>query len=230
MCRPEFAGKWRARARGMSLIEVLVSMVIVSLGALSATSLQIVTKRTNRDAAQRLEATHVASTVIERMRANNTQGALATYATLVRYTTTLPRPMGGGELYQQLGLDCAGDAASCCLVGTASCTSEQVATVELWQLEQVVDGAMEQVVSLGITAGGLDQPTACIEGPATPGDDGFYTVTVAFRGSMAIPEDTTVTCGHDARDRGTNAKVYGENNEFRRTLTVAAYITPSVPK
>lgn len=218
------------RARGMSLIEVLVSMVIVSVGALSATSLQIVTKRTNRDAAQRLEATHLASSVIERMRANNTADALAAYAALGRYSSSLPRPLGGGQLYDTLALDCAADAASCCLDGTASCTSAQVAAVELWQLELVMDGAMEQVADLGISAGGLDQPTACIEGPATAGDDGFYTVTVAFRGSVAMAEDTDVACGHDARDRATGEKVYGENNEFRRTLTVTAYITPSVPK
>jgi type IV pilus assembly protein PilV len=225
MRRPE-----PGRARGMSLIEVLVSMVIVSVGALSATSLQIVTKRTNRDAGQRLEATHLASTVIERMRANNTPDALTAYAALARHTTSLPRPLGGGQLYDTLALDCATDAASCCLDGTASCGSAQVAAVELWQLEQVMDGAMEQVTGLGITVGGLDQPTACIEGPATAGDDGFYTVTVAFRGSVAMAEDTSVTCGHDARDRVTGEKLYGENNEFRRTLAVTAYITPSVPK
>jgi type IV pilus assembly protein PilV len=226
MRRPERRGQ----ARGMSLIEVLVSMVIVSVGALSATSLQLVTKRTNRDAAQRLEATHVASTVIERMRANNTREGLAAYATLVRYSAGAPRPMGGGELYAQMGLDCVSDAAACCLDRGAVCSSAQVAAVELWQLEQVVDGAMEQIAALGITAGGLDQPTACIEGPPTPGDGGFYTVTVAFRGSVAMAEDTTVACGHDAVDRNSGERIYGQNNEYRRTLTVSAYIAPSVPK
>lgn len=225
MRRPELR-----RARGMSLVEVLISMVIVSVGALSATSLQIVTKRTNRDAAQRLEATHLASTVIERMRANNTPAALRAYSAIARYTSALPRPMGGRQLYDTLGLDCAADAASCCLVGASACSSEQVAAVELWQLEQVMDGAMEQVPGLGVTAGGLYEPTTCIEGPATPGDHGFYTVTVAFRGSVAMVEDPDVDCGHDARDRATGAKIYGENNELRRTLTVTAYITPSVAK
>lgn len=218
------------RERGMSLVEILVSMVVISVGALSATSLQIVTKRTNRDAAQRLEATHLASTVIERMRANNTESGLRKYATLARYTTSLRRPLGGGELYAQLSLNCTSSPASCCLVQSAACTAEQIATVELWQLEQVMDGVMEQIPSLGLVAGGLDAPTTCVEGPAIPGQEGFYTVTVAFRGSVAMPADAAVTCGLDARDRITNAKVYGENNEFRRTLTVAAYITPSVPK
>lgn len=219
----------RRRLGGMSLVEVLVSMVIVSVGALSATSLQIVTKRTNRDAAQRLEATHLASTIVERMRANNTPEGLGVYGSLVQYSSSEPRPMGGGELDRALALDCAANAAQCCIVSSAVCTSAEVAAVELWQIEQVMDGAMEQVESLGIAAGGLDFPTTCIDGPATPGTDGFYIVTIAFRGSVAMPEDTAVECGHDARDGG-GVKLYGENNEYRRTLTVSAYIAASVPK
>jgi type IV pilus assembly protein PilV len=227
------AGEAR-RARGMSLIEVLVSMVIVSVGALSATSLQIVTKRTNRDAAQRLEATHLASSVIERMRANNAPAALATYAALGQYTTAAPRPMGGRVLAEALAPSCSVDANLCCPEGTqcclpgTTCGPEQIATVELFQLEWVMDGVMEQ--ASGVDAGGLDAPTTCIQGPAVPGDDGFYTVTVAFRGSLAIAEDPAVSCGHDARDTVSGDKLYGENNEFRRTLTVSAFIAPSVPK
>lgn len=217
----------RHRARGMSLVEVLVSMVVVSVGALSATSLQIVAKRTNRDAAQRLEATHLASSLIERMRANNAPAALVAYAGMGGYSSTVTRPIGGGELGRLLGLDCAVNAASCCLVGASACTGEQVAAVELWQLEQVMDGVMEQVG--GADLGGLDAPTVCIGAPATPGREGFYTVTVAFRGTLAIAEDAGIACGHDATDAG-GAKLYGANNEFRRTLAVSAYIAPSVPK
>lgn len=214
----------------MSLVEVLVSMVIVSVGALSATSLQIVTKRTNRDAAQRLEATHVASTMIERMRANNTPEGLRAYVALAEYSTAQPRPLGGGALGRELALDCAADAPSCCIGDDNACAAGQVATVELWQLEQIMDGAMEQVALLNLAVGGLDHPTACIDGPALPGEDGFYIVTVAFRGSVAMAEDTAVDCGRNAVDAATGARVYGANNEFRRTLTVSAYIAASVPK
>lgn len=211
----------------MSLVEALVSMVVVSVGALSATSLQIVTKRTNRDAAQRLEATHLASSLVERMRANNSPAALRAYAALGQYGAQVPRPIGGGELDRLLGLDCGADPAACCLDGAAACSADEVAAVELWQLEQVLDGAMEQVGDL--QAGGLDAPTACIGAPATPGREGFYTVTIAFRGSIAIPEDAGIACGRDASD-ANGVPLYGENNEYRRTLTVAAYIAPTVPK
>lgn len=212
----------------MSLIESLIAVIVVSLGALSATGLQIVTKRSNRDAAQRLEATHLASALVERMRANNSPEGLSTYVSVAHYSTSTPRPVGGGTLYAAFNLNCRTQPASCCLDTTTTCTSAQTAAVELWQLEQLEDGLMEQVGSLS-GAGGLDKATTCVSGPST-GTDGFYTVTIAFRGSMAIPEDTTVACGHDATDANTGERLYGASNEFRRTLTVTAYITPTVKK
>jgi type IV pilus assembly protein PilV len=224
----------RRRARGMSLIEVLISLVIVSIGALSATSLQIIAKRMNREASQRLEATHLANSVIERMRANNSPAALGTYVTLATPTTSLRRPLGGGNFADSVAPSCGTDAnlccpqgTSCCLPGT-NCSDTQVATVELFQVEWVMDGVMEQAG--GVEAGGLNAPTVCISGPAG-GAAGFYTVTVAFRGSLALPEDTLVTCGHDATDAAGGGSggtpLYGAANEFRRTLTVSAYITPT---
>jgi len=218
----------------MSLVEVLVAMVVISVGALSATSLQLVTKRTNRDAAQRLEATHLASTVIERMRANNTSGALAAYVALGQYSAGVPRPLGGGRLAELLTPSCSVDnpaaccppGTSCCVPGT-SCDGPEVAQVELYQLEWVMDGLLEKVGAS--KTGGLDQPSACISGPAT-GTEGFYTVTIAFRGSVAMPADADVSCGLDATFPASTEKLYGANNEYRRTLTIAAYITPSVPK
>lgn len=222
------------RSRGMSLVEVLVAMVVISIGALSATSLQIVTKRTNRDAAQRLEATHLASTVIERMRANNTTSALAAYVALGQYSTSVPRPLGGGRLAQVLTPNCSVDnPTSCCPPGTAccvpgsSCDGAKVAQVELYQLEWVMDGLLEKAGTS--KTGGLDLPSACVGGPVA-GTEGFYTITVAFRGSVAMPADTAVRCGLDATFPDSTEKLYGANNEYRRTLTVSAYITPSVPK
>jgi type IV pilus modification protein PilV len=224
------------RARGMSLVEVMIAMVVISIGALSATSLQLVTKRTNRDAAQRLEATHLASTVVERMRANNSSTALAQYVALGQYSTSVPRPLGGGRLAQLLTPSCSVDNptaccppdTSCCVPGT-TCDGREVAQVELYQLEWVMDGLLEKAGAS--KTGGLDFPSACITGPAT-GTDGFYTITIAFRGAVAMPVDGDVTCGLDATETvgAATYKLYGDQNEYRRTLTVTAYIAPSVPK
>lgn len=222
------------RARGMSLVEVLVAMVVISVGALSATSLQIVTKRTNRDAAQRLEATHLASTVIEHMRANSSTAALSAYVALGQPSAGVPRPLGGGRLAQLLTPSCSvDDPGACCPPGTSccvpgsNCDGAKVAQVELYQLEWVMDGLLEKIGTS--KTGGLDLPAACITGPAA-GSEGFYNVTIAYRGAVAMPVDGDVTCGLDATFPASIEKLYGANNEYRRTLSVSAYITPSVPK
>ena len=211
------------RERGVSLIEVLVSTVVVAIGALSATTLQVVSKRNNWEAAQRLQATHLASTLVERMRANNSPDSL------VAYVTTGATNAGMGRVNFALGLDCTADPTSCCLQEDDECTEAEVVAAELWQWEKLMDGEMEQVLGSTVNPGGLDRPTACITGPTTPGSAGFYTVTVAFRGTLAISEDTTIACGHDAA-YANGTKLYGENNEYRRTLTVSAYIKPTVQK
>lgn len=209
---------------GVSLIEVLVSTVVLSVGALSATSLQLMTKRNNHEASQRLEATHLASTIIERMRENNSPEALRAYV------ATAAQTVGLGRLDARLGLNCAANAAACCMDPVVTCTAKQVAAVELWQWEQVMDGRMETYADGYYKAGGLDQPTACITPPvAGAGGAGFYTVTLAFRGTVAMPGNAAVSCGRGAA-YGDGTPLYGASDEFRRTLTLAVYITPSVSK
>jgi len=72
-------------------------------------------------------------------------------------------------------------------------------------------------------------PRGCIAGPSA-GGDGVYTVTITWRGSIAIPDvnddgdsANDVACGNDLTVGGVRA--YGNNDEFRRTLTLPVYIT-----
>jgi len=223
----------RRFAGGVSLLEVLMSVVVVSVGALSATSMQMLSKRNNWEATQRLLATHLASTLAERLRADNSPEALAAYVQIAGTTVGMER------VKDALGIDCnngdamccpePGNAASCCLEEDDACTPVQVARVALWQWEQMLDGGMEQNPDGTTSAGGLDRPTACLtsEGPA--GTAGFYSVTIAFRGTLALPDNAAVDCGRDAAF-ANGVKLYGANNEYRRTLTVPAYIKPTVLK
>lgn len=57
-------------ARGFSLIEVLVSLLILSLGLLGVAGLQTTSLRSNQTAYFRSQATAAASDIIDRMRAN----------------------------------------------------------------------------------------------------------------------------------------------------------------
>lgn len=221
----------RHRARGMSLLEVMVSIVVVSVGALSATSMQLLSKRNNWEAGQRLLATHLANTLAERMRADNSPGLLIEYVDTAATTVGMGRVRAAVDETTVDGMLCPGSGgdASCCLDEDDACTPERVARVVLWQWEQMLDGSMEQNPGGAGSAGGLDRPTACITSAGTPGTAGFYSVTIAFRGTLAMPDNADVACGRNAAF-ADGIRLYGDNNEYRRTLTVSAYIKPTVEK
>src|SRR5690348_14404588 len=102
----------RRAAQGMSLIEVLVSLLVTSIGVLSLGSLEVVSKRNLREAGQRLQASQLAYSLLERMRANSSSTGLQAYI------TTASPSIGGARL---------GDTAPTpsCYVGT-SCTPAQL--------------------------------------------------------------------------------------------------------
>jgi type IV pilus assembly protein PilV len=66
----------RRRARGFTLLEVLIALVVLSIGLLGIASLQYASLRANHHAYLRSQATFLAYDIIDRMRAN-TAGALA---------------------------------------------------------------------------------------------------------------------------------------------------------
>ena len=61
----------RHAAHGFSLIEVLVALLVFSLGLLGIAALLVVSVRTNHSAYQRTQATHLADSMANRMRANS---------------------------------------------------------------------------------------------------------------------------------------------------------------
>jgi type IV pilus assembly protein PilV len=203
--------------RGVSLIEVLVSLVILSVGVLAVVALQLVAKRNNADAAQRTIAAQLAYDMLERMRANSAP------ARLNEYRTADNAPLGRGSL---------GDTEPTPNCRTAACTPAQLVTHDRWEWEQTLDGAAERRGT--DKTGGLVLPTACIHGPVG-GGDGTYTVTIVWRGTVGIPDPnkeeppsaTSVGCGRDAKD-ASGAYIYGETGDddrLRRSVSVPSFIT-----
>ena len=180
------------------MVEVLVTLVIVSVGFLNMAALQTTAKRSNFDAVQRTTAVMLAHDVVERMRANPL--ALSGY---------LIGSAGGGTLTAP---------ALSCTTG-ARCTPLQLAAQDLYQWEQSMDGASEaRTISGTLTqTGGLASPTSCITGPVS-GGAGIYTVTIVWRGLMELTNASANTCGV-----GTGN--YGANREFRRILSFSTYIS-----
>lgn len=208
----------RNKGQGFSLIEVLVSLVVVSVGALSVASLQMVSKRAVRDASQRLEATQLAHGLLERLNANNSRQALQQYLTTAAPYLGLGRISGPSQPLP--GNSCMGSASPC--------TPEQLAQYDLWLWERLLDGATEQYN--GVETGGLLFPTACLAAPAAgAGQPGNYSLVISFRGAAALPANTAVSCGAGAVF-ANGARLYGEQDEYRRSVVVQAFITPAVPK
>lgn len=185
--------------RGFSLIELLVALIVFSVGLLAVAGLQIISKQANFEGLQRTAASQVAYGLLEDMRAN----AIATAAYLAA---------------GQIGNSSIGTEPSPNCRNGAECNSAQKAAHDLWYWEQIVDGNLE--MSAGAGAGGLVLPTVCIDGPGG-GGGGTYTVTAVWRGSASLT-------GAGANNCGAASGNYGANDEFRRILQVTTYINPDI--
>lgn len=191
---------------GMSMIEVLISMVITSVGILGLAKLEISSKQNNFQSVERITAAYLAKDMISRMRANPTG--------LIYYVTnTGTNTLGRGSISTEPTPTCA-DSAN-------PCTQAQLGNRDLWLWEKAMDGKSEMLlnnsgVSDDVATGGLVTPTACISGPAD-GSAGIYTVAIVWRGGVALSNPTLNTCGQ-------TTGLYGSNNEFRRLLTVVTFI------
>ena len=188
----------RQLQHGFSLIEVLVTTVVFSIGVLGITSLNGISKQSSYQSVQRSSASQLSFALLEEMRSNG--GALAVY-------------LAAGDLGR--GSQGAGPPALCD-DPALPCTAAELATHNLWSWEQLLDGNLE--LSGGVGVGGLVTPTGCITGPAG-GVTGVYTVTIAWLGGVQIASAGPNNCG---------TGLYGPGNVFRRTVVLQSYIDPSI--
>jgi type IV pilus assembly protein PilV len=65
--------------RGVALLEILVSIVVLAIGLLGYAGLQAVSLKNSASAYQRSQATLLANDIIDRMRANRVQSAPGSY-------------------------------------------------------------------------------------------------------------------------------------------------------
>lgn len=187
------------KQQGFSLIEMLIALIVFSVGLLAIAGLQTVSKQANFEALQRTAGSHIAHGLLEDMRVNG--DAIDVYLAAGE--------MGGGSRGGEPAPNCS---------GVSECTAVQKATHDLWFWEQVLDGNLEMSGNAG--AGGLVLPTLCIGGPAG-GGAGIYTVTIAWRGTASMTNGNASACG----SAGGN---YGDANEFRRIMQIPTYIDPTI--
>ena len=87
----------RQKQKGFTLLEVLVAMVVLSVGLLGLAGLMGASMRNNQSSSQRTQAAWLAYDVIDRMRGNRT----AAIAAANNYNTTI-----GGTACAFIGLAC----------------------------------------------------------------------------------------------------------------------------
>lgn len=74
------------RAAGFSLLEILIAVVVLSIGILGMASLQFASLRSNQQSYQRSQATALVSSLLDRMRANQRVAANGAYVLAVNTT------------------------------------------------------------------------------------------------------------------------------------------------
>jgi type IV pilus assembly protein PilV len=70
MMTPSHRRSLSCRARGFTLLEALVALLVLSIGLLGVAALQLSSLKSNSSAAQRSQATFLAYDILDRMRAN----------------------------------------------------------------------------------------------------------------------------------------------------------------
>jgi len=105
----------RRRSVGFSMIELLVAVLIMGVGVLGVTGLQMVSLQNNRDALMRSDALEMASDILDRIRANPGGGAIP------------------GAAYGGVGFDDEPNAPSDCFAN--NCSEAQMAAFDIavWQ-------------------------------------------------------------------------------------------------
>ncbi|MCH8262060.1 MAG: type IV pilus modification protein PilV [Proteobacteria bacterium] len=157
------------KSSGFSLLEVLISMVVLSIGLLGIAGLQATSKRTSYEALQRTTAVMLTRDIIERMRTNPDQ--IAAYSGTVDTTTITHN-------------DC----------GAATCTPVQLAAYDLFEWQQAILGASE-LSDTGVNTGGLVSPVGCIT-VAAACTSCSVTVAIAWRGMTKLSDPSIDTCGN----------------------------------
>ncbi|MFT5709767.1 MAG: type IV pilus assembly protein PilV [Halioglobus sp.] len=186
--------------RGFTLIEVLVTFVVLAIGLLGIVSLQALSKTSQHQGIQRTRAVAIADGMLEKIRIN--PAGLATYAIGLN-------PLGDGTISSEPTPNCI----------SAVCNTTQMAAHDLWQWEQALDGTTVTVG--GVATAGLINPQACVIFTAATGktNTGLLQVLVQWSDLRETIDavqagDVDVACGGAAAG----------GDRFRRKVTASTFV------
>lgn len=208
--------------KGVGLIDVLIAVVIFSIGLLGLAALQTITKQSNYEAIQRTTAAMLAQDIMERMRMNSqsvyvgssTISALSYYVA----SATVTIEPGVSNTYSPPNTACTDNNVS------TECSYTDLANWDKYEFQQMLYGVNE-IVPTNTTpeVGGLLNPTACIRsGSATVGGPGGYTVTIVWRGQTKLENQSANTCGTGL---GLYDDTAADDFSYRRIMEMKSFMS-----
>jgi type IV pilus assembly protein PilV len=144
---------WSRRQAGLSMIELLVAVLVLAIGVLGITALQMVSLQNNRGALFRAEAVQLAYDMMDRIRANP-EGAVP------------------GAAYDGLALGDGPPAAGDCMA--ANCSQAQMVQFDQAVWKCSLGGFNDDGQCTGFRAAGVLPPEA--DQPGLPDGDGSIVV------------------------------------------------------
>ncbi|HLX79846.1 MAG TPA: type IV pilus modification protein PilV [Burkholderiales bacterium] len=212
MAAPERTTRGRSSQAGFSLIEILVALLILTVGLLGLAGMQAVAQRSEVESYQRAQAMVLMNDILDRINAN--RKAAACYAITTDFTNGVPYvgTSGSGQ-YSTGGYSCPS------LASNPNAASR--AGIDLQLIEQAMLGASETLGSASV--GALLGARACI------GFDSAaqaYTVAIAWQGQSQTFSPASWAAGNNpAVARNCALNLYGTDTQRRviwTTLMVAS--------
>ena len=157
------------RIQGFTLVEVLVAMLVLALGAAGAARTQLVATRLRQQAALESEAVQLAASLGARMRVNAAQMALPDASNpYLRFD------------YDAAGGDPAAPSVQC--FGGADCSPADMAAFDLYEAARIVQGAFPGGrIAVCRDGGGWNAALQSFEWRCTGGADAPVVVKLGWR-------------------------------------------------
>ena len=187
---------WMQKRHGFTLIEVLVTLVILMFGMLGLAGLVMKGHHANFEAYQRNQALTIANDLAERLKANQItpSGTFTNTSTAAAYVLGAPllTPLGGPASTKYKALFVDHTTPDCRAV---TCTRAQMVEYDLGLWEAELLGGNEARAD-GATVGGIISARGCVEGPlAAPSAPGTYRVSIAWQGNVPTAVPPSSACG-----------------------------------
>lgn len=198
-----FAGPGAARRaqRGSSMLEILVSIFIMTLGLLGMAALQVRAQQAELESYQRAQGMILVNDMVDRINANRKAAGCYNFTAAATGTPFAGTPPVGSS---------SSSAPTCGAFGTTETRAR--ANTDLQEWHDTLKGAAEQLGSTQV--GAMIGARGCVSADTTASPN-VYRVSVAWQGMVKSrdPEmvDAAYTCGKTQ---------YGSDESLRRVISV----------